>query len=327
MDMSENEQPIIRPADLALSTPLEQLECLVIKTSRENCLVRFYPALYQITLECEGREEKIILGYSGARLLERLVQNPGEVVSREDLLTHAWTDRVVGQGSLNQQIYMLRQLLDDEKDREIIQTLPRRGYMINPQFVVRVSEPSRAEPASSLATTDAQAQLLKGLATAKNSTAPAAPTPIPSTEQTPAAQADKSAAPGTNNHSSVRLPSQAPGNKPWFNWGLGAFGALGLVIGALGLFNGSPSDAPLRQTRVVYGTDPAASQAQLQRAAAQVIASIKRLHPQPLEVFVTQHQQVLHVICKSEDGLAHSLHLNLAEAQTPSDELLAQCLP
>lgn len=75
------------------------------------------------------------LGYAGGRLLERLLLEPGAVVTREDLLEYAWPGRVVGQGSLNQQIYTLRQLFCDEKGREIIQTLPRRGYLFNPQFV------------------------------------------------------------------------------------------------------------------------------------------------------------------------------------------------
>jgi DNA-binding winged helix-turn-helix (wHTH) protein len=57
------------------------------------------------------------------------------VVTREELLGYAWADRVVSQGSLNQQIYVLRQILGDEKGRQIIQTLPRRGYLFNPDYI------------------------------------------------------------------------------------------------------------------------------------------------------------------------------------------------
>lgn len=109
---------------------------LAIRTGRANCAARFYPALYQLMLVRNGVEEKVDLGFSGSRLLERLVRNPGEVVTREELMSHAWSDRVVGQGSLNQQIYTLRQVLGDEKNREIIQTLPRRGYLLNPNYLV-----------------------------------------------------------------------------------------------------------------------------------------------------------------------------------------------
>lgn len=110
--------------------------CLVIKTGRADCHAHFYPSLYQLMLLNGAHEEKIDLGFSGSRLLERLLQNPGEVVTREDLMSYAWADRVVGQGSLNQQIYTLRQVLGDEKSRDIIQTLPRRGYMFNPNYLM-----------------------------------------------------------------------------------------------------------------------------------------------------------------------------------------------
>lgn len=106
---------------------------LVIRTGWADCHAHFHPAHYQLVLQRNGNEEKVDLGFSGSRLLERLLRFPGEVVPREELLAYAWTDRVVGQGSLNQQVYTLRQLLGDEKRREIIQTLPRRGYMFNPK--------------------------------------------------------------------------------------------------------------------------------------------------------------------------------------------------
>lgn len=121
------------------------LACLILRTGRADCFAHFYPSLYQLMLIRDGAEEKVDLGFSGSRLLERLLQEPGEVVSREELMSHAWSDRVVGQGSLNQQIYTLRQVLADEKSREIIQTLPRRGYMLNPSFIG--SAPGATEPA------------------------------------------------------------------------------------------------------------------------------------------------------------------------------------
>ncbi len=123
-------------SETPLAEPGSNIACLIIRTGRSDCYAHFYPALYQLTLVKSGIEEKIDLGYSGSRLLERLLQEPGEVVSRDELMNHAWADRVVGQGSLNQQIYTLRQILGDEKSREIIQTLPRRGYLLNPNYLV-----------------------------------------------------------------------------------------------------------------------------------------------------------------------------------------------
>lgn len=104
-------------SETPLAEPGSTVACLIIRTGRSDCYAHFYPALYQLTLIKSGIEEKIDLGYSGSRLLERLLQEPGEVVSRDELMNHAWADRVVGQGSLNQQIYTLRQILSDEKSR------------------------------------------------------------------------------------------------------------------------------------------------------------------------------------------------------------------
>ncbi|AQZ93744.1 transcriptional regulator [Halopseudomonas phragmitis] len=125
-------------------TPLGQL---LLRTGREGRCVCFCPSLFQVVIrQSEVPEERIELGYAGSRLLERLLKIPGEVVTREELMAYAWPDRVVGQGSLNQQIYSLRQLFCDEKGREIIQTLPRRGYQFNPQYIIQQSTIAPAPP-------------------------------------------------------------------------------------------------------------------------------------------------------------------------------------
>jgi len=107
----------------------------------------FQPARYLLTLSNGDQHRRVELGYSGSRLLERLLQAPGEVIAREDLLQYAWAERVVGQGSLNQQIYTLRQLLGDEHKRDIIQTLPRRGYLLNPSALLEPLQPAAASAA------------------------------------------------------------------------------------------------------------------------------------------------------------------------------------
>lgn len=135
MEMTLSETSIPARGETSATTPPERQTRVTIKTGNTDCLAFFYPSLYQLSLFKAGTEEKIDLGFSGSRLLERLLQTPGEVIAREELMSHAWADRVVGQGSLNQQIYTLRQILGDEKEREIIQTLPRRGYMLNPKYI------------------------------------------------------------------------------------------------------------------------------------------------------------------------------------------------
>ncbi|WXL26035.1 winged helix-turn-helix domain-containing protein [Ectopseudomonas mendocina] len=138
------------PADPATSS------FLTIKTGRSDCYALFSPSLFQLTLVQGEHTEKIDLGFSGTRLLERLLQVPGEVVSRDELMSYAWADRVVGQGSLNQQIYTLRQVLGDEKNREIIQTLPRRGYQINPGYLAASANDSDEQPAQAIAPSQPQ---------------------------------------------------------------------------------------------------------------------------------------------------------------------------
>lgn len=132
--------------DLSLCETKSAIACRLLRTGHADGCAHFYPGLYQLALVRGEQEDKIDLGYSGSRLLERLLQTPGEVVSREELMSYAWADRVVGQGSLNQQIYTLRQVLGDEKDRQIIQTLPRRGYLLNPSFLIQPEPTPEPEP-------------------------------------------------------------------------------------------------------------------------------------------------------------------------------------
>ncbi len=107
-----------------------------LKTGHSEGLAFFCSALCTLTLYKNADRQIIDLGFSGGRLLARLMQEPGEMIDRDTLTAYAWPNRVVGQGSLNQQIYTLRKILGDEKDRKIIQTVTRRGYRLNPDFVV-----------------------------------------------------------------------------------------------------------------------------------------------------------------------------------------------
>ena len=117
-----------------------------IKTGHANGYASFNSQLYSLVLHLDNGHRQVPLGYSGSRVLARLLSQPGEVVSREDLIQHGWSDRVVGPGSLNQQIYTLRQLLGDEKQRQIIQTLPRRGYLLNPSALSHIEDAHKEAP-------------------------------------------------------------------------------------------------------------------------------------------------------------------------------------
>jgi DNA-binding winged helix-turn-helix (wHTH) protein/tetratricopeptide (TPR) repeat protein len=83
------------------------------------------------------RREKdlVTLNRRAFDVLLYLAQNPGRVVSRDELLKNAWPDTFVDENSLAQSISALRRALDEKPgDNSYIVTLPGRGY----QFVAPV---------------------------------------------------------------------------------------------------------------------------------------------------------------------------------------------
>jgi|HubBroStandDraft_4_1064222.scaffolds.fasta_scaffold01714_2 DNA-binding winged helix-turn-helix (wHTH) protein/tetratricopeptide (TPR) repeat protein len=82
------------------------------------------------------REEKIVtLNRRAFDVLLYLVQNPGKVVTRDELLKNVWSDTFVDENSLAQSISALRRALEEKPgDNSYIVTLPGRGY----QFVTPV---------------------------------------------------------------------------------------------------------------------------------------------------------------------------------------------
>ena len=78
-----------------------------------------------------------------------LVDRAGQVVDKEELMRRVWTDAIVEEANLSQQIFTLRRMLGEgPKDHRYIQTVPRRGY----RFVAEVTpiggprEPPAASP-------------------------------------------------------------------------------------------------------------------------------------------------------------------------------------
>src|ERR1700689_3818388 len=82
------------------------------------------------------REEEIVtLNRRAFDVLLYLVQNPGRVLTRDELLKNVWPDTFVDENSLAQSISVLRRALDEKPgDNSYIVTLPGRGY----QFVSAV---------------------------------------------------------------------------------------------------------------------------------------------------------------------------------------------
>src|SRR5271155_1222473 len=81
------------------------------------------------------KEEIVTLNRRAFDVLLYLVQNPGKVVSRDELLKNVWSDTFVDENSLAQSISVLRRALEEKPgDNSYIVTLPGRGY----QFVSAV---------------------------------------------------------------------------------------------------------------------------------------------------------------------------------------------
>lgn len=88
-----------------------------------------------LTRTLRRREGVVTLSRRAFDVLIYLVQNPGRVLSRDELLKSVWPDTFVDENSLAQSISSLRRALEEKPgDNSYIATLPGRGY----QFVSEV---------------------------------------------------------------------------------------------------------------------------------------------------------------------------------------------
>ncbi|MHC8397998.1 winged helix-turn-helix domain-containing protein [Pseudomonas sp. MDT1-17] len=98
---------------------------------------QFFPS-QQLLVISDGRAVvRHELNFSSSRILEVLIDRSDDMVTRKEIFAFAWPGRVVGQNSLNQAISLLREVLRDDEQRMIIQTLPRRGYRFNAVYLDR----------------------------------------------------------------------------------------------------------------------------------------------------------------------------------------------
>jgi TolB-like protein/DNA-binding winged helix-turn-helix (wHTH) protein/cytochrome c-type biogenesis protein CcmH/NrfG len=93
--------------------------------------------------ELERGEARTRLSEHPLQVLAALLENPGDVVTREQLISRLWPDRVVDfDAGLNSAVRKLRVALGDTADTPVyIETLPRRGY----RFIGVVEEPPGPE--------------------------------------------------------------------------------------------------------------------------------------------------------------------------------------
>ena len=91
------------------------------------------------------REEEIVtLNRRAFDVLLYFVQNPGRVLTRDELLKNVWPNTYVDENSLAQSISVLRRALEEKPgDNNYVVTLPGRGY----QFVSQVQVIAQGSPA------------------------------------------------------------------------------------------------------------------------------------------------------------------------------------
>src|ERR1700680_728188 len=122
-----------------------------METPRSTSIVRF--GTYEVSLQSgEVRKAglKIRVQQQPMKLLETLLERPGEVVTREELRSRVWPNESFGDfdQALNIAIAKLRSALGDSAENpRFIETLPKRGY----RFIADVS----------VADADARSQRLK----------------------------------------------------------------------------------------------------------------------------------------------------------------------
>lgn len=89
------------------------------------------------------RGEVVSLPLKAVELLGVLVESRGDVVTKEELMARVWTDAFVEDSVLTQNIYLLRKTLNASGARDLIKTVPRRGYFFNGE----IRDPNSHAPA------------------------------------------------------------------------------------------------------------------------------------------------------------------------------------
>ena len=91
----------------------------------------------------QGVFTPIAIGRRALDILGVLVERPGDLVSRDDIIEAVWPGTTVEDSNLNVQIAALRRLLDDGRaEGSCIQTVSGRGY----RFVAPVTRVKPAAP-------------------------------------------------------------------------------------------------------------------------------------------------------------------------------------
>src|SRR4051812_35958677 len=134
-----------------------------MEPTRQASVVRF--GTYEIALQSgELRKAglRIKVQQQPLRLLEILVEHPGEVVTREELRSRIWPNESFGDfdQAVNVAIAKLRGALGDSADNpRFIETLPRRGYRFIAEVAVVGPPAGRLEPEQAVSQSQASAPI------------------------------------------------------------------------------------------------------------------------------------------------------------------------
>lgn len=101
------------------------------------------------TLSREGRETR--LRPKSYAVLRYLVEHPGRLVGKQELLDAVWGSTVVTEGSLTQCVIEIRRALGDS-DQKLLRTVPRQGFLFDVTVTAGASSsptPADSEPVQS----------------------------------------------------------------------------------------------------------------------------------------------------------------------------------
>src|SRR5438876_2358555 len=78
------------------------------------------------------------------RILLALLERPGQIVTKDDLMKFVWPDSFVEEGNLNRNVSTLRKILDEKPcDHRYIETVPKTGYrFVAPIRVINYQPPT-----------------------------------------------------------------------------------------------------------------------------------------------------------------------------------------
>src|SRR5215469_16333025 len=102
--------------------------------------IAFGPFRFDLTNECLWSGTRAIsLRPKAFAVLKLLIENPGQLVSKQKVLDIVWPGTFVGDAVLKDNIRQLREALDDDAGSPAyIETAHRRGY----RFIGKTSEPA-----------------------------------------------------------------------------------------------------------------------------------------------------------------------------------------